>query len=427
MTGRAVRRRLVRRDAAAAVAPQPPPRPPPPPATRRCGSPACRITPSTLHRARRANRRLHRKARRATRARVSLRLSRPATITATVARGRPGVRRGSQCVAPPRNAQALGPRLHALRRTARAAARALQLRPAALHADAGVRAAHAAARPLPAAARRAGRERQPRRPGQTAPSGSCADHLAQVLGELRHLLRRRLADRLLGEHAVGRASRASRSRRSCASRARARPISIRASPAGLPFASRARLVMTTRCAAASRSCTVIVPVKRRHSGPSCALQRDLEDVLAAPLRRASRPARTARRARCRRRPRRRRRAAPGRRRSCRTASRQPTLAGPRLQRGERDRHVEAPLRLAAEVVLAVALVVGSRGRRSRSGRRGTSRARPAAPSAARSRRSCCWPRRPRRAGLGDGLGAGLVARRRSPRRRPTSRRRPATR
>ncbi len=84
-----------------AVAPAPPPPPPPPP------PPAVRITsvtiaPSTLHRARKANRRLHRKPRRATRARVSLRLSRPARVTATVAIAKPGVRRGSQCVAPPR-------------------------------------------------------------------------------------------------------------------------------------------------------------------------------------------------------------------------------------------------------------------------------------------------------------------------------------
>jgi YVTN family beta-propeller protein len=61
-----------------------------------------RIVPSTLHRARRADRRRGVKARRATRAKVSLELSRGATITVTVATGRKGVRRGSQCVAPPR-------------------------------------------------------------------------------------------------------------------------------------------------------------------------------------------------------------------------------------------------------------------------------------------------------------------------------------
>jgi YVTN family beta-propeller protein len=82
------------------VTPLPLPPPPPPP-------PAVRITdvtinPTTLHRARRASRKLHRKARRATRARVSLRLSRPAKITATVATAAPGVRRGSECVVAPR-------------------------------------------------------------------------------------------------------------------------------------------------------------------------------------------------------------------------------------------------------------------------------------------------------------------------------------
>jgi YVTN family beta-propeller protein len=77
----------------------PPPPPPPPPVVQVTG---VSIKPSTLHRARRANRKLHRKARRATRARVSLRLSRPAKVTATVAIAKPGVRRGSECVAPPR-------------------------------------------------------------------------------------------------------------------------------------------------------------------------------------------------------------------------------------------------------------------------------------------------------------------------------------
>jgi hypothetical protein len=61
-----------------------------------------RIAPSTLHRARRADRRKHRRARKATRARVSFTLSRPATVTATVSSARPGVRKGSRCVAPPR-------------------------------------------------------------------------------------------------------------------------------------------------------------------------------------------------------------------------------------------------------------------------------------------------------------------------------------
>jgi YVTN family beta-propeller protein len=79
--------------------PLPPPLPPPPPAVTITG---VRIVPALLHRARRADRRRHRKARRETHARVTMRLSRPATVTATVALGRPGVRRGSQCVARPR-------------------------------------------------------------------------------------------------------------------------------------------------------------------------------------------------------------------------------------------------------------------------------------------------------------------------------------
>jgi DNA-binding beta-propeller fold protein YncE len=76
-----------------------PPPPPPPPAVRITN---VSITPSTLHRARSANRKRHRKARRATRAKVALRLTRPARVTATVAIAKPGVRRGSECVTPPR-------------------------------------------------------------------------------------------------------------------------------------------------------------------------------------------------------------------------------------------------------------------------------------------------------------------------------------
>jgi YVTN family beta-propeller protein len=80
--------------------PQPPrPAPPPPPAVTITG---VRIVPTVLHRARRADRARHRRARRETRARVTMALSRPATVTATVAIGRGGVRHGSQCVAPPR-------------------------------------------------------------------------------------------------------------------------------------------------------------------------------------------------------------------------------------------------------------------------------------------------------------------------------------
>ncbi len=82
-----------------AAAPPPPPPPPPPPAVRLTD---LKITPSTLRLARRASRRPRRPARRATRARVSFRLSRPARVTATLAVAKPGVRRGSECVVPPR-------------------------------------------------------------------------------------------------------------------------------------------------------------------------------------------------------------------------------------------------------------------------------------------------------------------------------------
>jgi DNA-binding beta-propeller fold protein YncE len=78
--------------------PVPAPPPPPPPAVTLTG---LRIVPSTLHLARKADRRRHRRARKATRARVRFTLSRPATLTLTVAVGRKGVRRGSRCIAPP--------------------------------------------------------------------------------------------------------------------------------------------------------------------------------------------------------------------------------------------------------------------------------------------------------------------------------------
>ncbi len=83
---------------AAVVAPRPPPPPPPP----RVTVTRLRIVPSTLHRARRADRRRHVRARKATRAKVRLTLSRPAKVTVTIAVARKGVRRGSRCVAPPR-------------------------------------------------------------------------------------------------------------------------------------------------------------------------------------------------------------------------------------------------------------------------------------------------------------------------------------
>lgn len=61
-----------------------------------------RIAPATLHRARPADRRRHRRARRATKAKVSVTLSRAATVTVRVAAERGGVRRNGRCVAPPR-------------------------------------------------------------------------------------------------------------------------------------------------------------------------------------------------------------------------------------------------------------------------------------------------------------------------------------
>lgn len=82
--------------------PAPPQPPPPPPAVTITG---VRIAPTQLHRARRADRGRHRRARRETRARVTMKLSRPATVTATVAIGRRGVRRGSECVAPPQRSR----------------------------------------------------------------------------------------------------------------------------------------------------------------------------------------------------------------------------------------------------------------------------------------------------------------------------------
>ena len=92
----------------AAVPPPPVVAPPPPPVA--APRPAAvtlkqlRIVPATLHRARKADRRRHRRARRATRARVGVTLSRPAQLTVRAAIGRRGVRRGARCVAPPRKA-----------------------------------------------------------------------------------------------------------------------------------------------------------------------------------------------------------------------------------------------------------------------------------------------------------------------------------
>jgi DNA-binding beta-propeller fold protein YncE len=57
-----------------------------------------RLTTHTLHRARKADRRHHRRARGATKAKATVVLTRPARLTATVQQGRPGRRSGSSCV-----------------------------------------------------------------------------------------------------------------------------------------------------------------------------------------------------------------------------------------------------------------------------------------------------------------------------------------
>jgi hypothetical protein len=85
-----------------APAPAPPPpvvtTPPPvrPAPVRIAG---VRLDPRVLHLARRADRRHHRRARRATRSKVTVTLTGPATLTAAVLVGRPGRRQGSSCVA----------------------------------------------------------------------------------------------------------------------------------------------------------------------------------------------------------------------------------------------------------------------------------------------------------------------------------------
>jgi uncharacterized repeat protein (TIGR02543 family) len=101
MTGdRTVAASFAEAPAAPAVPPPatPPPPPPPPPVTVT----QLRIAPPTLHRERQADRRRHRRARKATRAKVGVTLSRPAKLTVTIAAAREGVRRGSRCIAPPR-------------------------------------------------------------------------------------------------------------------------------------------------------------------------------------------------------------------------------------------------------------------------------------------------------------------------------------
>ena len=69
-----------------------------------------RIAPSRLHLARPRDRRRHRPAQRASRAVVTARFSRTASLTVIVMAGRPGIRRGSRCVAPPRGRRPRGAR-----------------------------------------------------------------------------------------------------------------------------------------------------------------------------------------------------------------------------------------------------------------------------------------------------------------------------
>jgi hypothetical protein len=87
-------------------APAPAPPTPAPPAATPAQTPpvrilSVRIVPRRLHLARARAR--GRPARRATRARVTVRVTRSASLTILTEAGRPGVRRGSACVAPPRS------------------------------------------------------------------------------------------------------------------------------------------------------------------------------------------------------------------------------------------------------------------------------------------------------------------------------------
>lgn len=97
------------RQAGVTFAPAPPPAPPvtpPAPAPKPKPAPvvlqSVRLSTHTLRPARRASRRRHVRARRATRARATVTLTRPATVTVRVLLGRPGRRSGSSCVAPTR-------------------------------------------------------------------------------------------------------------------------------------------------------------------------------------------------------------------------------------------------------------------------------------------------------------------------------------
>lgn len=77
--------------------PAPPPPPPPPPPVVITG---VKIAPRVVHRARPADRHKHRAARRATKAQVTVTLSRPGSLVVGLQQGRPGRRQGSACRAP---------------------------------------------------------------------------------------------------------------------------------------------------------------------------------------------------------------------------------------------------------------------------------------------------------------------------------------
>lgn len=83
----------------------PAPRPRPAPVVLQ----SVRLSTHTLRPALKASRRLHRRARRATRAKATVTLTRPATVTVRVLLGRPGRRSGSSCVAPTRRNRAARP------------------------------------------------------------------------------------------------------------------------------------------------------------------------------------------------------------------------------------------------------------------------------------------------------------------------------
>jgi hypothetical protein len=77
---------------------QAPPPPPPPPVSLA----SLRLSTRRLRLARPRDARRHRQSQRATVARVTLTLSRAARVTVAVEAGRPGLRRGSQCLPLPR-------------------------------------------------------------------------------------------------------------------------------------------------------------------------------------------------------------------------------------------------------------------------------------------------------------------------------------